>query len=109
MSDYRKYNSTPLEDKIMEEITEEDSKENNKNENKIPLLSIDEILALPEIETVWLVESIVQSQGITIISGLPNHFKSLFVQMLVKAVAKGNSLFNQFQTSKGNVLIPLMN
>lgn len=69
------------------------------------LLTIDDLLDLPEEEESWLVNSIVLNSGITTVSGLPNHFKSLFVQCLCIAVASGNKFLNTFEVEKGGVLV----
>ncbi len=69
------------------------------------LLSIDEILTLPDEQETWLVESIILNNGITIVSGLPNHYKSFFVQFLVKAIAAGTPFLDTFRTQQGSVLI----
>ncbi len=68
-------------------------------------LTIEAILAQPDIEEEWVVNSIVIQNGITTVSGLPNHFKSLFVQMLVKSVASGTPFLGKFEAHKGSVLI----
>ncbi len=104
MSDYGNYSKTPLEDKIMEEIIGEENKQSNSKRYS-PLLTANDILSLPDTEESWLVKNIVLSQGITIISGLPNHFKSLFTQLLIKAVASGISFLGQFETQQGAVLV----
>lgn len=70
-----------------------------------PLLTIDEILSQPDKQVEWLVESIVPYYSINTISGLPNHFKSLFTQKLVKSVASGESFLGRFKTEQGAVLI----
>lgn len=67
--------------------------------------TLEEILALPDVEEEWVVASIVLQNAITTVSGLPNHFKSLFVQMLVKAVASGELFLGKFKADKGSVLI----
>lgn len=104
MSDYGNYSKTPLEDKIMKEIIGEDNKQSNSKRYS-PLLTANDILSLVDTEESWLVKNIVLSQGITIISGLPNHFKSLFTQLLIKAVASGVSFLDQFETQSGAVLV----
>lgn len=70
-----------------------------------PLLTLSSILAMPDVEEDWLVHSIVINHGITTVSGLPNHFKSFFVQVLVKAVATGEDFLAKFSTQQGAVLI----
>lgn len=104
MSEYGNYSKTPLEDKIMEEVINAENKESNSKRYS-PLLTVDDVLSLPETEESWLVKNIVLSQGITIISGLPNHFKSLFTQLLIKAVGQGTSFLGQFVTQQGAVLV----
>lgn len=76
-----------------------------RKERYAGLLSVDDVLSLPDKEESWLVENIVLSQGITIISGLPNHFKSLFTQLIIKAVASGSAFLDQFKTQQGTVLV----
>ncbi|HWY79820.1 MAG TPA: AAA family ATPase [Candidatus Sulfotelmatobacter sp.] len=104
MSDYGSYTSTPLEDKIMEEVIGNEKKQNN-NKRYSELLLVDDVLALPDQEESWLVQNIVLTQGITIISGLPNHFKSLFTQLLIKAVASGKPFLGKFEAKEGAVLV----
>ncbi|VVA43954.1 hypothetical protein CANDROIZ_340002 [Candidatus Roizmanbacteria bacterium] len=103
MSNYGNYSKTPLEDKIMEEVIANEKTKENKRYS--PLLTANDILSLADIEESWLVKNIVLLQGITIISGLPNHFKSLFTQLLIKAVASGVSFLGQFETQQGAVLV----
>jgi len=70
-----------------------------------PPFTLEEILSLPDIQEEWVVDSIVLQNGITTVSGLPNHFKSFFVQMLVKSVATGLPFLGKFKADKGLVLI----
>ena len=93
---------TPSE-KIVQEAITEDKQSDSKRYS--PLLTANDILSLADTEESWLVKNIVLSQGITIISGLPNHFKSLFTQFLIKAVASGISFLGQFETKQGAVLV----
>ncbi len=70
-----------------------------------PLLTIDEILSQPDKTEEWMVESIIPYNSINTISGLPNHFKSLFTQKLVKSVASGEPFLERFKTKQGAVLV----
>lgn len=84
------------------------SKENNHSEAKYqysPPFTLDSVLKMEDIQEDWLVDSIVLNHGITTVSGLPNHFKSFFVQMLVKSVASGEDFLGNFKTTQGSVLV----
>lgn len=73
--------------------------------NPPPLLSLDEIFFYPEIEADWLVDSLVISNGITLITALPNHYKSFVTQMIAVSVASGKPFLGRFKSQQGNVLI----
>jgi len=87
------------------EIEKPHAIETPKNGNSSKILTIDDILSMPDVHEEWLVEPFVLSHGITIISGLPNHYKSFFVQMLVKSVASGETFLDRFATDKGAVMV----
>ena len=52
----------------------------------------------------WLVQDLIPTGGITILSGEPGSYKTWLLQEIGRQVAVGGKVFNQFATQKGNVL-----
>ena len=53
----------------------------------------------------WLVEQFVSDSGISLISSKPGNFKTMLAIEIAKCVAKGEPLFEIFQTKQSKVLI----
>lgn len=53
----------------------------------------------------WVIDKLVPSEGITAISGAPASYKTWLILMLAIEVARGGSLFGQFQAKQCGVLI----
>ncbi len=53
----------------------------------------------------WLVESLIPSQGMMILSGSPGDFKTWVTIHIALCVSRGTSVFGRFKTEQGNVLV----
>lgn len=74
-----------------------------KQEKFIPL-SFSELMLKEFENTVWTVEKLVPSQGITAISGAPAAYKTWFTLDMALKIASGDILFDKFTTEKSGVL-----
>lgn len=72
---------------------------------KFKIMHIGELLDIEFPDTEWLIEKLVPSECITILSGMPSSFKTwLFLQMAVN-IAEGGKFLEQFKSTKASVLI----
>ncbi len=53
----------------------------------------------------WVVDQIVPSEGITIISGAPASYKTWLILQMAINISRGESFLGKFNTEKGNVLM----
>src|SRR4051812_5447871 len=56
-------------------------------------------------EANWLVEGLIPSEGMTVLSAAPSSFKTWLLLDLAICIASGKSLFGQYKTSETGVLI----
>ncbi len=72
---------------------------------KFQLTSIDSLLAQSFDSPKWVVDKLIPSEGITIISAPPKMFKSWIALHIALCVAQGESVFGMYPCSKSSVLI----
>ena len=85
-------------------------KELSKNEtvqttSNINTLSLDELMAEPDVEADWLVNRLIPNGGITIIAGRASNFKTWILLHLALSVTTGEKVFGHFDSTKASVLI----
>lgn len=98
-------------EKMMQEIeaeyvnTKENEKEKTQNKVRFEPKSVSEIIKIKFESTPWLVENLIPSKCITILSGAPASYKTwLLLQMAIK-IAQGEKFLGQFKCEKAGVLI----
>ncbi len=100
-----------MNDSLIDKAVEMAAKERQKHKRaeqpskEVEVITIDDLLNLPETEKSWLVSRFVLKSGITTVSGLPSHFKSLFVQNLCVSVSSGSPFLDTFECEKNSVLV----
>lgn len=67
--------------------------------------SLDELLGRKFPPTRWIVEGLIPSEGITIMSAMPGSFKTWMMLDIALAVTQGYKLFGQYDTQTAGVLI----
>lgn len=83
----------------------EKMKEEAKRDNNFKSISLNELFSMEFPENRWVIEKLIPHQGITLISGAPASFKTWLLLRMAMDIAKGESLFGQFECEKNNVLI----
>ncbi len=72
---------------------------------KFRLWSIHEVLEYQFEEQDWVINKLLPTQTITILSGNPQNFKTWVTIEIAKSIASGAAFLNQFQVTQGAVLI----
>jgi len=67
--------------------------------------SLDTLLERSFSPTRWVVEGLLPSEGLTIMSAMPGSFKTWIMLEVALCVAQGDKLFGQYQTQASGVLI----
>lgn len=67
--------------------------------------SLDALLERSFSPTRWIVEGLLPSEGLTIMSAMPGSFKTWIMLEIALCVAQGRKLFGQYQTRASGVLI----
>jgi hypothetical protein len=67
--------------------------------------SLDSLLEYSFPPTRWIVEGLIPSEGLTIMSAMPGSFKTWIMLEIALSVAQGRKLFNQYPTELTGVLI----
>jgi KaiC/GvpD/RAD55 family RecA-like ATPase len=73
--------------------------------NELHLWTPAEILTHDFGKEEWIVESLIPKQGITALSGNPGDFKTWITIHIALCISRGISVFGNFETTQGNVLI----
>lgn len=106
---WNKTNTPPLGDKELGEIFEWATKKHSEKVEPLDLsqkiLSVRELLNLPEQKSLFIVDKLIPENGITVLSGHPGSSKTWIELAIATAVANGEPLFGKFETQKGSVLI----
>jgi len=95
----------PTEEWLREEIRKKGEKE-----GLVPVIptSLSELMAKEFPPNHWLVENVIPQQAITILHGAPMSLKTWVVLELAIRAAKGEKLFNQFETVQtGSLLVDM--
>lgn len=109
IENWNKQNKPPLDEKELRSMFEsiankEYAKSQVKTQIKKPLSFTDLMAAHYEEET-WLVDSLIPSEGIIAISGIPASYKTWFVLEMAIAISSGIPLFDTFKTIQTGVLL----
>jgi RecA-family ATPase len=85
-------------------------KENNgvksaSEDQRFPIKSLDSLLETNFPPIRWVVQDLIPSEGITIISAAPGSFKTWLMMEIALSVAQGGKTFGRYLTSKTKVLI----
>lgn len=75
-----------------------------REKDKIPVITIDQILARKFSAESYLIEKLVPNQSITAITGAPGSFKTWLTLEIAKCVSQELTFLGQFKTTKANVL-----
>ncbi len=113
MQDWNQKNTPPMpEDELGQVFYSIGDKERGKLKNNQqtpafatqPILA-DDLLKETEQEPPWLVQGLIPSGAITVLSAAPRSFKTWVELHLAESVASGLPVFSHFNTTQGNVLI----
>ena len=66
---------------------------------------MNDLLGMEFTSPAWIIDGLVPTQGITIISGAPKSFKSWISLEFALRIAQGQKVFGQYECTKNNVLI----
>ncbi len=105
-------NKPPLGERELRSVWESISKkhlsekdENSGKQKVFKFTKLSELLARKYDEPRWIVDKLVQSEGITAISGVPGCYKTFIVLEIAKRIANGEQLFGTYSTTKCGVMI----
>ena len=70
-----------------------------------PIVTLDELMKKSFPEQAWVVDGLIPTSAVTILSGPPASYKTWVLLQTAISVAKGEPLFGQFATDKTGVLI----
>lgn len=70
-----------------------------------PIKSLDSLLETNFPPIRWVVQDLIPSEGITIISAAPGSYKTWLMMEIALSVSQGEKIFGRYQTNKTNVLI----
>ncbi len=70
-----------------------------------PIIPLKTLMGIKFPEQQWIVDRIIPSSAITILSGQPKSFKTYTLLYIAMCVSQGEPLFGEFSTEKTNVLI----
>jgi KaiC/GvpD/RAD55 family RecA-like ATPase len=68
-------------------------------------ISLDELFRMEFPENAWAIERMIPLEGITIVSGAPESYKTWLVLLMAIAIAKGEKFLGTFPSSQHRVLI----
>jgi len=57
-----------------------------------------------DIQTKWIIDSLVPTDGLSMLVGQAKHFKTWILLEMARCVARGDKFLNKFQTNKGKVV-----
>ena len=80
-------------------------KEGAKRSTDFKPISLNDLFSMEFPENKWIIEKLIPHQGITLISGAPASFKTWILLRMALDIAKGGSLFGQFECEQNKVLI----
>lgn len=83
----------------------EGSIKSDQESTNSPIFSLDKLFNRQFPDIGWIVDQLIPSQGLVALSGTPGSYKSWITEHLAICVARGTSLFGQFQVIQGPVLI----
>ena len=93
-----------LGENIFEDALKElDEKKQVEDLNKS--ISLDYLLSMQFPENKWLIDKLIPSECITLLSGAPASFKTWLLLRMALDIAKGEYLLDQFKCEQNNVLI----
>ena len=79
--------------------------ENPHTKIKLDFMSLSELYAHEFGEQDWIIKSLIPSETICMISGMPQNFKTWITLEMAKCVATGNPFLDKFETAQTPVLI----
>jgi len=105
-------NTPPLSDAEVEAtfrsiaIKEKEGRsDKNVSTSKIQILSVQELLESEESEAKYLIDKLLPSQGINVMSGQPGAGKSWVMLEMARVVASGSQFLGKYSTVQGPVMI----
>jgi len=108
IKEWNQRNTPPLPEKELRAVFESiATRESDKTENKRKFnpISISELMRKKFEDVDWTVEHLIPLGGTTAVSGSPAAFKTWFVLEMALKIAKGETLFNKFFTTKAGILV----
>ena len=67
--------------------------------------TLDQLLAMDFPPREWLVDGLLATQAMTLVSAAPNSFKTFLMLDLALSIAQGKKLFGELETQQANILI----